>query len=130
MQAGIDATDMGGKSGPGREDHRWSYVRINGHNYHIDPTYAIGMNDSLDYFMMTDEKRTEEGYPPESYVITSNYSEDHEHPKYLADDDTYSPLWGTSIDSFDPDADIIYCHSYHYGDTVEVEYKTFEYGDS
>ena len=129
MQAGVDATIMSGKSGPDRESHQWSYVRINGHNYHIDPTFVIGTNDSLDYFMMTDEQRTTESYPPDSYVITSNYSEDHEHPEYLADDDTFRPLWGTSFDSFNPDEDIIYCHSYDYGDTVEVADKIFQYGE-
>lgn len=47
-------------------DHQWVYVLVNGKGYHIDPTWSL--KDSreteylyLDYFMMTDEIRTNTG---------------------------------------------------------------------
>ena len=124
MQVGVDATIMMGQSEFQNSGHQWSYVRINGHNYHIDPTYALGSGVSLEYFMMTDEKRSEE-YLPENYVIASCYSQEHEHQLYVADDDTFAPLWGTWLDSFDHDTHTITCHTYdENGNPVR---KTFDY---
>lgn len=94
MQAGVEATVMLGK------DHQWSYVRINGKDYHIDPTYVISEKDSLAYFMMTDEQRGKTGFEKACYKITSHYSEDHEHRDYAADDETFSPLWERDYGDF------------------------------
>ena len=87
MQAGVEATVM---SGPA---HQWSYVRLNGRNYHIDPTFAITDYGSLSYFLMTDEQREASGFAKADFIITSNYAQDHPHPDYTADDDRFSPLW-------------------------------------
>ena len=38
MQAGVDATVMSGNREYDSAGHQWSYVRINGNTYHIDPT--------------------------------------------------------------------------------------------
>ena len=76
---------------------------------------------------MTDEKRSEE-YLPENYVIASCYTQDHAHPEYAADDDTFSSLWDAYLDRFDPDADVIYCHRYDdNGEPVafEFDYRGF-----
>ena len=101
MQAGIEATNMSGQRSYDHEGHQWTYVRMNGHNYHIDPTYVIGDN-VLDYFMMDDAQReAADGYLRENFVITSNYAQDHPHPDYAADDRTFSPLWGGEFVSFD-----------------------------
>ena len=103
-------------------NHQWSYVRINGNNYHIDPTYVLDMYSSLEYFMMTDEKRSEE-FLPEEFVIAGSYTQEHEHPEYIADDDTFSPLWGINLDMFDPDENIIYGWAYDEdGSPVRMEF--------
>ena len=124
MQVGVDATIMMGG------DHQWSYVRINGKNYHIDPTFALGDDLDLQYFMMNDEKRSE-CYTPDQYVIASNYSQDHPHPDYKADDDYFAPLWeGVNFVYLDHEANDIHCTVYNrlvYQDLPWVfSYDTFE----
>ena len=57
MQAGVDATVMMGERSYDHANHQWSYVRINGRTYHIDPTYALQSGHYLGYFMMTDLQR-------------------------------------------------------------------------
>ena len=123
LQAGVDATIMMGESQLYNYNHQWSYVRINGNNYHIDPTYVLGMYSSLEYFMMTDEKRSEE-FLPEEFVIVGSYTQEHEHPEYIADDDTFSLLWDISLDRFDPDENIIYGWAYdETGSPVQIEFE-------
>ena len=120
MQAGVDAaTVMGG-------GHEWSYVRINGVNYHVDPTFAIDSGSSLAYFMMTDAQREATGYMRDSFVFVSNYSQDHPHPDYTADDDTFSPLWERRLESFSPRENILRCWQYTEG--WEKDYLDFNYG--
>lgn len=97
MELGIDATVMSG------DNHRWSYVRMNGKNYHIDPTYVLGTHD-LAYFMMTDEQRNVAGeYPKKDFIVTSAYTQFYDHPDYTADDDTYAALWQTELVSVNRD---------------------------
>lgn len=119
MEAGVDATVMMG------DNHEWSYVRINGRNYHIDPTFVLSNEDSLSYFMMTDAQREETGCSMEEYVITSNYAQDHPHPDYIADDDTFAPLWDQTYDSLIPDQNTLHC--WHYTEGWETEYFDFDY---
>ena len=85
---------------------------MNGHNYHIDPTYVIG-DPVLDYFMMDDAQReAADDYRKESFVITSNYAQDHPHPDYSADDRTFSPLWGGEYVSIDHASKILHYRIY------------------
>ena len=127
LQAGVDATIIMGESQLYDYDHQWSYVRINGNNYHIDPTYVLGMYSSLEYFMMTDQKRSDE-FCPEDFVIASTYWQDHEHPEYVADDETFRPLWEANLEDFDHDAHVIYCWVYdNSGNPVRME---FDYGSN
>lgn len=102
LEAGVDASNMSGHRGYDGAPHQWSYVRINGHNFHIDPTYVIGDQDSLAYFMMTDEQReAADDYSRDNFVICSNYAQDHPHPDYTADDDSFRELWRGWFSSFD-----------------------------
>ena len=103
MQAGVEATTMMGA------DHQWSYVRICGRNYHIDPTFVISETDSLAYFLMTDAQREATGYAKEGYTITSNFAQDHPHPDYTADDDHFSPLWTTWYDALSHETHTLTC---------------------
>ena len=120
MQAGIDATNMSGIRAYDGESHQWTYVRMNGHNYHIDPTYAIG-DPVLDYFMMDDAQReAADDYRKEDFVITSNYAQDHPHPDYSADDPAFRPLWGGEYVGFDHASKILRYRKYD-GDGQPVE---------
>lgn len=122
MQAGVEATIMMGS------DHQWSYVRIHGHNYHIDPTFAINNQGSLSFFMMTDQQREATGYGKEEYVIASNYAQDHAHPDYVADDPFFQDLWDTSFEAFFHDTHTILCWA-ETGDYGEWTYLKFDYTD-
>ena len=122
MQAGVEATIMMGDSEIQDTGHCWSYVRINGNNYHIDPTYVMGNGNWLEYFMMNDEKRSEE-YLPENYVIASNYTQEHDCPAYSADDDTFREIWLTTLLEFDHGTHILRSGGYdENGDPVTVEF--------
>ena len=120
MQAGIDATIVLGPN------HQWSYIRLNGKNYHIDPTYALSRNGSLEYFLMTDEKRAESGFERKDCRITGNYAAEFGCPEYMADDDTFAPLWNGSYAGFDHDT-----HTLYYETEGEQEFYTaqFDYKD-
>ncbi len=120
MQAGVEATTMMGA------DHQWSYVRINGQNYHIDPTYVISERDSLTYFMMTDEQRELTGYKKSGFTITSNYAQDHPHPDYTADDAHFRPLWDTYFDTLSRETHTALC-AIGENEYEEWRYLEFDY---
>ena len=122
MEVGVDATVMMGE----RTDmnHQWSYVRINGHNFHIDPTYVLGYPDSLAYFMMTDDLRAEDIFP-ETFVVTSNFTQEYGAPDYIADDDTFAPIWQGWFDSFDHDSSTLRYHTSN--DAGELVYHELNY---
>ncbi|MBQ3864604.1 MAG: hypothetical protein II781_02065 [Clostridia bacterium] len=95
LQAGVDAANMSGIRSYDKSGHDWAYVKLNGKNYHIDPTYALSSEGRLDYFLMDDnERENQDGYLRKDFHILSNYAQDHPHPDYQADDDTFRPLWG------------------------------------
>ncbi len=128
MQVGIDATNMSGHRPWDGEGHQWTYVRMNGHNYHIDPTYVIG-NHVLDYFMMDDAQREAmDGYRRDDFTITSNYAQEHPHPDYVADDHSFWPLWGGELISFDHKSQILYYTKYD--SDWEPMTVTFRYADA
>ncbi len=102
LQAGVDAGTMSAGRTPDRSPHQWSYVRINGSNFHIDPAYAIGDPGSLAYFMMTDARMEyEDSRSAEEFIICSDYAEDHPHRDYSAYDETFAPLWEGRFTDFD-----------------------------
>ena len=119
MQAGVDATTVMGAA------HEWSYVRSNNVNYHIDPTFAIDTLSSLAYFMMTDEQREATGYNKEGFIFISNYSQDHPHPEYTADDDTFRSLWDRRLEAFSPRENILRCWQFTSG--WEKDYLDYDY---
>jgi len=119
MQAGVEATTM---MGP---DHEWSYVRISGHEYHIDPTYVLDSEESFAFFMMTDEQRALTGFPRDDMFITSNYAKDHPHPAYKADDSTFSVLWDYQFEGLLREENKLRCWQYSEG--WEKAYLDFNY---
>lgn len=113
LQAGVDASNMSGHRSYDGMLHQWSYVKINGRNFHIDPTYVIGSCDSLSYFMMDDDQReAEDGYCRDNFVICSNYAQDNPHPDYRADDDSFRAIWAGSFAGFDHETRTLYYESY------------------
>ncbi len=127
LQAGVQATTMSGTRSLDHAGHQWSYVRIDGKEYHIDPTYVLGTGGALRYFMMTDAKREEEDfYDPATFYAVSHYSQDHPHPDYVADDETFAPLWAYDFESFDHAARTVLCpmEQSEYG---EWSYFRFDY---
>ena len=117
---------MSGHRGYDHEGHQWSYVRINGHEFHIDPTYVIGDQDSLAYFMMTDTQReNEDDYSRTDFVICSHYSNDHPHPEYVADDETFREIWEGRFMEFDHEHHILTYSAYN--DQGQWVAKTFDY---
>ncbi|MCR5609467.1 MAG: hypothetical protein K6G26_10435 [Lachnospiraceae bacterium] len=93
VQAGVNATTMSGDSEQ-LEPHQWSYVEINGKNYHIDPTFGLGENNYLYVFMMNDEQRGNvSGYYKKDYIISCVYAQEYGAPEYSSDDDSFSFLW-------------------------------------
>ena len=121
MQVGVDAmTVMGG-------NHEWSYIQLNGTNFHIDPTWALNLYPGeLGYFLMTDEQRCDNGYFDVSrFLYCSNYSKDHPHPDYAANDTAFRPLWSGLFDSLDHEKQLV--NYLAYGDFGESSTKTFSY---
>lgn len=127
LEAGVDATVMKGVREWDGEHHQWSYVTIDGKNYHVDPTYAISDGlCSLSFFMMTDEERyLEDGYNPDNWVLSTVYYQLYEHGDYAADDDRYRELWGQYLTYLDTDENRI-----EYIDSSFEERGFFNYGDS
>ena len=122
LQAGVDATIAGGDRPSDHAGHGWSYVTINGKNYHIDPTYGMCSPGSMAYFMMTDEQREkEDGYQKSGTTIGCHYKGDKNGDKYTADDDTFAPLWDGKFLSMDHENKLI-----HYYD-IDGNSKTFDY---
>ena len=129
MQAGVDATIIFDSKSDSLGDHQWSYVRINGNTYHIDPTFVLQSNHYLGYFMMSDKQRFGGGsYSPEDFVLASIYSYEHAHPVHPAEDDFFEPVWDTYFVSFDHDNHKLYCQYFNMDsepELIEFDYSGF-----
>ena len=121
MQVGVDAMTVMGSN------HEWSYIRLNGNNYHIDPTFALSMTQGdLCYFLMSDEKRCEDGmFQKANFTYCSNYSQDHPHPDYDASDTSFGDLQYGYFDSLDHENQILYYRTFY--DFSGMSVKAFEY---
>ena len=126
LQAGVEAMtvvtfDTGADSG-----HEWSYVCLNGKNYHVDPTFGLNRPEKLLYFLMTDEQRAAEGhFSPENYIYGSHYSQEVPGLHFKADDDTFRPLWEDLFDSLDRENQVV--NMYLINEFVERIDKPFPY---
>lgn len=122
MQAGVDATIMAAQSDV-TDSHEWSYVRIHGKSYHVDPTFALGTDSQMAYFMMTDEQR-HETYAYNDLFIAGVYGQEHQIQVEKAEDDTYRPWWDWYMTGLDPVKNVF---SYYYfdesGNHLEAEYE-------
>ena len=75
--------------------------------------------------MMTDEQRDVSGFNKDEYVYTSNYSSDHPHPEYTANDDTFSLLWDSTFAEMFPDKNILSC--WKTGAGFQMDFFEFDY---
>lgn len=107
LQAGVDASVMSGHRSYDGASHQWSYIKLDGRDFHVDPTFVIGSNDSLSYFLMDDGQRELTGFLRNDYTICSHYSNDHPHPSYAADDGRFRELWQGEAAGWDPDSHIL-----------------------
>ena len=122
MQAGVEATTVSG------QNHQWSYIRLRGHDYHIDPTWVLSNHDNLAYFLMTDEQRFDAdggGYSKDRFTYVSNYAQDHPHPDYAANDETFAELWDGYFDSLDQENKIL--NYVNFAEWDETPTKAFSY---
>ena len=101
MLAGVEASTVSGY-GDGNALHQWSYIRLCGHDYHIDPTWVMQSDGKLATFLMTDAQRNAEGgYSKNRFSYVSHYSKEHPHPAYAANDETFAVLWDGFFESLD-----------------------------
>ena len=115
LQCGVDAITYSGL------DHGWSYVKINGKEYHIDPTWVLVDHENIDltYFMMTTQERIE-GVGDTLFPAMYSYDYFVDNVQFNADDETYKPLHGGIFKSIDREKKIVYYD-------VEGETKEFHY---
>ena len=125
MQAGVETGTVAGVGDSG-EGHQWSYIRLGGHDYHIDPTWVLQKEGKLAYFLMTDAERSSQGgFPIDGFWYLSNYSQDHPHPAYAANDETFADLWDCYFDSLDYENQIL--NYIYYGEFAQTEVRHLSY---
>lgn len=128
MQCGVDAIVVSNFGGGNA--HAWTFVTIDGKNYHIDPTWALkdeyGTPDSflLDYFMMTDQDRADAGYLADELavpILPDRYAHESKTYSFVADDTSYRFPMNTSCVGYDLDKNTI-SYSLQGGNALEFEY--------
>lgn len=91
LQIDINAARLGGLNDAGVA-HEWTFVELDGHNYHCDPTYENGMASGLRYFGMTNEERFwQDGYDPLTFNLANANSK--MGADIVADDMRFAALW-------------------------------------
>ena len=73
---------------------------------------------------MTDSQREKDGFDLKKCIFVSNYSTDHPHPAYTADDGSFSELWDWSLDVLLPEEHALRC--WRYGAGWEKESMVFD----
>ena len=80
----------------------------------------------LAYFLMTDAERSSQGgFPIDGFWYLSNYSQDHPHPAYAANDETFADLWDCYFDSLDYENQIL--NYIYYGEFAQTEVRHLSY---
>lgn len=131
MECGVDAISVANNGVDGAGYHAWTYVKIDGKGYHIDPTWGLKRDPSdpsfrLDYFMMTDEDRAASGYPPEMleiYLLRVFHADEYDKYKFTADDNRYRLPEGSYCTRYDTKKNILY----YTNDSIDSQEHTFRY---
>ena len=132
MEAGVNAIavqNFGNENSIGY--HAWTYVQVNGFNYHIDVTWALNYDGSstgaaLDYFMMTDQNREFSGYPLDKLevpLLDMKYAPDITQYSFTANDKTYRLTDFATLIRYDTEKNILYYRDPYFPD----EEKEFVY---
>lgn len=127
MQAGVDAGCVGGHADWSAEGHEWSIVNLGGKYYHVDATFALSSEDTLAYFLMTDEQRVDTGIREEKFDYCSQYSLEHPHPDFSCTDETYAPLWECNLISIDRASKTLTCEKRYVENEGDDRTVTFKY---
>ncbi|RKM57125.1 hypothetical protein D6853_03660 [Butyrivibrio sp. X503] len=133
MQCGVHADIIrcgeGHEIEPDRTGHRWSLVRIDGVDYHVDPTYGLSRPNKYDgatrlnFFLMSDSARQNLGnYNPDYYVLNAFKPKFLENCYYKATDDRYFELAHGYFVDMDTDNNIVYYFSYKTKEVTEFYY--------
>lgn len=133
LQCGVQADVMG--SGEGaviekeKRGHMWSFIRINGIDYHVDTTFGLHKpercndNTRLDFFLMSDQQRESRGkYDSDYYIINRLKPELVDNSLYKATDDSYATLQNGYFVSLDTDNNIVYYYDYDVDEVCEFNY--------
>ena len=92
LQAGIDATTCSALSRDQEYAHMWALVELDGAYYHVDPTFTLEHPDSLAFFGLDDDMRSQYGdFPIEDFSYAESDALHHED--YAADSRRFLPLW-------------------------------------
>ena len=127
LQVGIDALDIGCFEPD--MCHAWTYVVIDGQGYHCDTTWALkscyqGVDGVyLDYFLMSDEDRNEDGCLVRDLTMQAlpQFSLSRSRIVLSATDEQYSfPDWSV-FDSLDEENKVLYYRDM-YGNLCEMSY--------
>ena len=126
MQAGVEALNIGTFEDTA---HAWTYVIINGKSYHVDATWALkstlGTNDlCLDYFMMSDKRRTETGCPLNDITVPllpGFWVNRHEGLDFKTADDKYDILKYCTLTGLNEDTKVL-CYTDVNGNPKELSY--------
>jgi len=105
-QAGVDTTTCGSLNAQ-NDAHEWSFVKLDGEYYHIDPTWAIDAADAYNYFGMTDEQRRVQGGWDMSILNYGSANIFDDRGVYKANSERFKDLWYSVTGSTDYDTNTI-----------------------
>lgn len=127
-QCDVDAIEIGGD---GEEMmHSWTSVKLNGKNYHVDPTWGLKSESAswdntgslwLTYFLFTDSERDISGFDNSSYA-SSFFYDVADKVDCHADSEKYAPLHFNAFEKIDREKKILYYKE-------DGETKEFKYDD-
>ena len=116
-QVGVDSAVVSGPSDDPQttSQHEWVIVNINGTYYNVDPTWAIGNYDPLDYFLFTDDTRY---YCHGAYAAANTtrvspkpYTDPDYVSPYMCNDDSFDCFQCATFVDLDHENNIIYYES-------------------
>ena len=127
LQVGVDVLEVG--CTVPTMAHAWNYVIIDGHGYHIDPTWSlmpdheIDASLSLEYFMMTDEHRIGDGCDLDELTVDllPKYWLSNSTLKLPETDDRFYAKDYSKLDSLDEENKIMH-YTDMYGNSFELYY--------
>ena len=126
LQCGVEA-DVISALGGGNPNHQWTFVNIDGKDYHVDPTYGLSTADfydgniPLEYFLMSDQDRDNAGFNSEYFYINGLGDESRAKTSFYATNNDYSELHNGYFVDMDTDRNVVIYHDYF--EDVDKEFK-------